>query len=187
MQSDLTTRRRRPIINIVLFQSGWWACVFLSSLVSPFILLILLLIHLVFFSFNPLKETLLVFAVGVIGTLIDSTLMNLNVLEFPSTEFTIHNSLCPTWLSLLWMLFACTLYHSLFFLNNRIFLSMILGSIGATLSYIAGASFQKLTFLPVDIFISIPGEAILAIVWLPLLPVFFGLLHYLPSTERNSE
>ena len=184
--------RTRILFNLLLFQLGWWSCVLFAAPASVVILAVLIWLHVLWLYLTPalkpgwLAETGLIFIIGVIGTATDSALQFLGVLDFPQ-----HDSvLCPAWLSLLWVLFATTLNHSLRFLSNRKVWAAVGGAIGGALSYEAGDIFGRLelgaitqpTVLAESM--SIPGFIWIALVWAVLLPCLFQLRQLLLASHN---
>ena len=127
----------------------------------------------------------MIFIIGVIGTATDSALQLLGVLDFPQHD----GLLCPAWLSLLWVLFATTLNHSLRFLSNHKVWASVGGAIGGALSYEAGDIFGRLelgaitqpTVLAESM--SIPGIIWIGLVWAVLLPCLFQLRQLLLASH----
>ena len=91
--------------NAVLFQLGWFACVLGGN--SPWLLLAggALLVHLLFIS-RSMAEVRLVVVVCLLGSAVDSLLLNAGIFAFKQPGL-----LIPFWLILLWALLAITLKH----------------------------------------------------------------------------
>tara|TARA_R110001583_G_scaffold68686_3_gene195293 strand:- start:16133 stop:16645 length:513 start_codon:yes stop_codon:yes gene_type:complete len=151
------------LFNLIGFNISWFGLVFLGKTFIPFALFWLGL-HL-YFCKKPLAEFKLILSITLIGTLVDSTLLFLDVLQFHD------RMIIPFWLITLWATFAATIAHSLKFLANSKILQFTIGFIFPPLSYIGGASLSAVEFgynLLVTYFI-------LASIWGGLIVLFFSL------------
>ncbi len=128
------TAPRSLILNALLFQLGWFACVFGAQ--RPWLLLIAvgcLAAHFIWIA--PWRaEWRLLASVTLLGSVLDSSLQQLGVFDFPGDSL-----LLPFWLALLWALFATTLNHSLAWTARPWWLGALLGALSGPLSYYAGA------------------------------------------------
>jgi hypothetical protein len=151
------------LFNLIGFNISWFGLVLLGKIFIPFALFWLGL-HL-YFCKKPLAEFKLILSITLIGTLVDSTLLFLDVLQFHD------RMIIPFWLITLWATFAATIAHSLKFLANSKILQFTIGFIFPPLSYIGGASLSAVEFgynLLVTYFI-------LASIWGGLIVLFFSL------------
>jgi hypothetical protein len=151
------------LFNLIGFNLSWFGLVLLGQVFIPFALFWLGL-HL-YFCKKPLAEFKLILSITIIGTLVDSTLLFLDVLQFNDRV------VIPFWLITLWAVFAATIAHSLKFLANSKILQFTVGFIFPPLSYIGGASLSAVEFgysLLVTYFI-------LASIWGVLMLLFFLL------------
>lgn len=166
---------RKIIINVILFQLGWFFCVlFQGNIWLPLAFTICVgIIHFSYISEHSL-EWLFITAVAVTGIFVDAFFDVIGVLEFAQHRFT------PIWLMCIWFLFATTLCHSLSWLCNLKWLAAILGAVAGPLSYIAGSrlSGDLVQFgepFAVSVFV-------LAVFWGLFLPiVFFIADQFLPD------
>jgi len=139
----------KMLINFLLFQIGWFACVIsaASELEWLALLSIGIVISIHFFLIKDrLSELQLILAAGIIGLLLDSTLITLGVFT-PASDFGYHG-IAPFWLVGMWMLFGITLNHSLRWLYQRYVLAALLGFVFAPIAYLAGQRLGALTFPP---------------------------------------
>jgi hypothetical protein len=151
------------LFNLIGFNISWFGLVILGQSYIPFALFWLGL-HL-FFCKNPLAEFKLILSITFIGTLVDSTLLFLDILLF--TE----RLIIPFWLITLWAAFSATIAHGLKFLAHSKVLQFTTGFIFPPLSYIFGASLSVVDFgynLLVTYFV-------LASIWGGLMVLFFFL------------
>jgi hypothetical protein len=164
----------KQLANAVLFQLGWFACVF--SPAQPWLLLVpvaVLGVHLSWLS-SWAQEGKLLLGALLLGTLLDSLLLNLEVFDFGQPRWVI-----PLWLALLWPLLASTLKHSLAW-TRPWWCASLLGAITAPLSYYAGAQLAGVR-LPYGTAPTLLGLALLWAVLLPLLQHFAW-----QPTQRNN-
>ncbi len=186
---------RGLILNLALFQLGWWALVLSAAQGQPLIGLavvaLILAWHLGFV--RPLaSEALLIGLAALIGLSFDSLLIAtgwvsfgppapvasqalgvathpvLASASFPTTST--GASLPPSWMIALWANFATTLNLSLAGLQSRPGLAALLGLVGGPLAYWGGAGLGAMTFVT-----PLPALTILALGWALLTPLLLAL------------
>ncbi|MFA5026270.1 MAG: DUF2878 domain-containing protein [Candidatus Methylomirabilota bacterium] len=137
MLSDLSGRT--TLVNLLLFQAGWFACVFGAAAGRPLLAaasgLLLVLAHLALVR-HPRREARLLLAALLLGVLIDSLHLHTGVLRFGDTG--LHPALPPPWLLVLWLQFAATLHYALAWITSRPLLALGFGALGGPLAYWAG-------------------------------------------------
>lgn len=128
----------KKIINALLFQVGWFACVLGGDTIAVAVLALILSFHALVVIDNQ-REWLVIASIIMVGLVVDNGLTLLGVFSFESASvFAI-----PFWLLGLWALFASTLNHSLAWLQNRLWLAAILGAISGPSSYLAGSKLSS--------------------------------------------
>ena len=136
------------LVNIGLYQVGWFACVLGAATGHPWLgmglALGLIAVHLGL-SAETRRQLTLMTAAGIIGLTIDTLQLWWGVFRFPNG--TIVPWLAPLWVVVLWMQFATILPFSLRWLSNRYWLSAVLGFIGGPLAYYAGEAAGAVVFL----------------------------------------
>lgn len=159
------------MLNFVLFQIGWFACVISGAAKQPLIgVAIALLIigwHL-WRAQQPAQEIYLLLAAMLLGALWDSLLVWQAWLDYPAGMLLPHTA--PYWIIIMWALFASTLNLSLRWLKNRLILAVILGAIAGPLAYYGGARLGAVNFVQ-PIYASIA----LALGWAVFTPVLVML------------
>lgn len=167
----------RQLANAVLFQLGWFACLFAAN--QPLLLLVapaILALHVLCIG-SWSEDGRLVIAVTLLGSLLDCLLLNLGLFDFGYGRH-----LIPPWLVLLWALLGTTLNHCLAWTARPWWLASLLGAIAAPLSYLAGARVAGVG-LP---FGTLPSLLVLALIWAAVLPLLHRLARQLkrprPST-----
>lgn len=156
----------KPLLNAVLFQLGWFACVLSPQ--QPWLLLVPLLVlavHLCWLSSWATEGKLLLGSL-LIGVTLDSVLLHLGLFDFGQARL-----LIPLWLALLWPLLASTLRHCLAWTAQPWWRASLLGATSAPLSYYAGAQLAGVA-LPYG---TTATSTALALIW----AVVFPLLHRL--------
>jgi len=125
------------LINFVLYQGGWTACVLSAAHGVPDIgvgvALAIVAIHLLA-GRERSRELALITAAAVLGGIWDSLLVGLRVVRYPELS---HAVAVPLWMIALWMLFATTLNSSLSWLQHDLRMASLLGAIGGPLAYAA--------------------------------------------------
>jgi hypothetical protein len=156
------------LINLVSFQTGWFACVLGAAhgqpWLGPVVVAVLLGLHL-YLTVDVKREIRLLATAGVLGFLLDSLQALLGVFSFgKSGAFA---WLSPWWMIALWPNFATTLHTSLGWLAGRYTLAAVLGAVGGPLSYYAGARLGALSLHP-DLVVSLGA---VSVVWGISMPV----------------
>jgi hypothetical protein len=127
------------LVNFLLFQFGWLACVLGGAWQMPWLgtMLVAAIIgwHLRGAA-QPQRELQLLLIAGALGAVWDSALVAAGLLDYPSG--TLLEGTAPHWIVAMWMLFATTLNLSLRWLQGRPALSMVCGAIAGPLAYYAG-------------------------------------------------
>lgn len=173
----------RSLLNLLVFQAGWFACIlgaaYNRSFVGPLAAVVLLALDFSFVS-DRKRSAALILAVGGIGTAIDTFLGLIKVFSFKNDL--LPTWFCPLWLTALWMIFASTLPVSLKWLTGRPWLSAPLGAIVGPISYYAGAEFGAL-----ELSHRVGNLIILAVLWGLLLPILMWLAVWIGPKSINLE
>lgn len=137
----------KVLINVILFQLGWFACVISVSNHMEYVaicsVIAVLAVH-IYLVKEKYKEVLLILAGGFIGFFVDSILIVGGV--FSTSGEIGPDGLAPVWLVMLWMLFSATINHSLRWLGNNYLIAGLVGFIFAPFAYYFGSNFNVLTF-----------------------------------------
>ncbi len=154
------------VINYLMFQLGWLACVWGAGQglpwLGPVAVLPMVALHLRW-AIRPQAETRLLLLCAVSGLAFDSLLLATGWLSYPSGSWL--PGLAPYWLVAMWLLFGSTLNLSMGWMRGRPIVALLLGATGGPLAYFAG---QKLGAIE----ISQPWQAGLALAtgWGVLMP-----------------
>ena len=194
-----TRNKRLWVLNLLLFQLGWWALVLSAARGYPglglAVVAAILAWHLGFV--RPLaSEALLIGLAALIGLTFDSLLIAtgwvsygppaavaaqalgvathpvLASASFPttSTGASLTATLPPLWMMALWANFATTLNLSLAGLQIRPWLAALLGLVGGPLAYSGGAGLGAMSFVS-----PLPALIALALGWALLTPLLLTL------------
>ncbi|GGN36482.1 MULTISPECIES: DUF2878 domain-containing protein [Marinomonas] len=155
----------KSLLNAILFQAVWFICLLAGDLWALVVTASYLFLHDRYFM-RTRREWRLFLAFLTLGVIVDGTLFHVGVFSFSADNLdTI--SLPPVWLLCLWVSVATLFAHSLSFLRSRYLLGALMGAIGPTLSYFAGAKLSGISLAePI-------GQTLLivAIIWSLVIPL----------------
>jgi hypothetical protein len=158
-------------VNFILFQIGWFACVFSAAKGAPWVGSLtvggIITWHLLNVK-QPNKEVFLLIAALVVGFIWETLFIATGWITYHSNWF--NSSFPPHWILAMWVLFATTLNVSLSWLKYRKLLGILFGAIGGPLSFLAGARLGAVTLLD-----STYAIIALAIGWAVITPVLLTL------------
>jgi len=162
--------------NFVLFQVSWFATAYSAaqqwSLLATLSVQTGIGLHLVL-SADYRKELGVLVCAGILGLMVDSLNLMFNVF------FISDSKIAPLWLVGLWMLFACTINHSLRWMNDRLLLAAMSSSLAGPVAYYAGDSLGALNLN------SDWGLLILAFQWVWVLPVLLVIARSLNKSFES--
>lgn len=167
---------RRSIVTFVVFQVVWTASVMGAGRGLPWLgplSVVVLLPLLLPFAADRRCELRLWLVVGLVGTVVDSTLFSLGLIGFPRLDPAWPSWLVPLWITGLWIAYASMLRSCLAWLRPRPWLAALLGLVGGPFSFQAGCSLGA---------VSVPeprwqGFLALALEWAVLTPLLLALAH----------
>lgn len=151
----------RVVVNFVVFQAGWFACVLGAAhglaWAGTLAAAVIVTAHVVF-ALRPRAELKLVAIALLIGALWDSALVYFGWLAYPAGSFIA--GCAPHWILALWALFAITLNYSLGWLKGRPLVATMLGAVAGPLAYRGAAALGAVQFIE-----SLPAFVALAAGW----------------------
>ena len=157
--------------NLILFQVGWFLCVWTAAANRPWIGVLVIFgviaAH-VFRAPVPQKELQLILMTLVIGGVFDSVLVVQGWLKYSSG--TVAPNLAPYWIVALWGLFATLLNVSLRWMRGRWITAALVGALGGPAAYYGGLRLGALEFGNMQ-----EGLTALAIGWAVLMPLLLAL------------
>jgi len=159
------------LVNFIGFQVGWFACVLGAANDKELLGIIIALGVIIYHVINQgdsRKELKLVLAATVIGLFWETWVLNLDILRYPSHPEALFWA--PTWLIMMWALFATTINLSMGWLKGRWILSVFMGAVFGPLAFIGGEKLGAVVFLD-----SILSIVTLSIGWGLLMPLLLWI------------
>lgn len=159
----------RLIINFVLFQIGWFACVIGAAKQMPWlgvaVVIAIFIWHLTQAKLAK-KEVQLLFITLVIGGTFDQIMLNHQLISYQAHGWS--DAIVPVWILALWAEFVTVLNVSLRWMKElktlvRWIVSILFGAIGGPLAYIGAEKLGAVTLnnLPISYIALGVGWAIL--------------------------
>ena len=163
----------RNLINFVLFQAAWFACVMGAGAGRPEIgvaaTLVICAIHLGAVARDRAGEIRLLIALTIAGSALSAFNVWNGAVTFSPGLFELAG--VPLWLMSLWALFATLLRHSLRWMDGRWALAAACGLIGSPLSY-SGAERLGAVEIHADF---LRGPVVLGVTWAVAVPAALWL------------
>lgn len=131
-------RTQKIILNYILFQVGWFACVLGAANGLPwlaFFVVLILVLGQIYFAPNRKNELMLVGVACVLGAVIDQVLLTNHIVNYTANGWSV--AIVPVWIIALWMSFSSTLNLSMRWLREQKILAFFFGLIGGPLAYLA--------------------------------------------------
>ncbi len=156
------------LVNFVLYQTGWFACVLGLANDHPWLgtlaALALIGVH-IGLTRHPVSELKLVAFAGIVGLMVDSFQLAAGVFSFPSGQLAAW--LPPPAVIVMWMQFATILPYCFNWLSRRYVLSSVLGLAGGPLAFFGGERLGAVVFLPPPL----PHYLFLGLLWAGAFPL----------------
>jgi len=168
---------QKKLINLVLFQLGWFVCVLGGNSYAVAFTLIVLLLHRWLVLDNP-REWKLIGVIVLVGCLWDTAMAQSGVIRYADGFI----AGIPLWLICLWTLFATTFMHGLLWLRRFPWLAGLLAGVLGPASYWFGANLTEAE-LRVPLYMSL---AIMAAGWATLFPAGIYLAAKINSTPLEA-
>ncbi|PLX72383.1 MAG: DUF2878 domain-containing protein [Desulfuromonas sp.] len=168
------------LINISIYQAGWFFCVLGAvwgyPLIGAISALSLCGLHLLLVG-SWKSEIRLMLIACLLGVIVDSLQQAIGIFTFkkdPAWPLWL-----PLWVFVIWAQFATLFHFSLYWLQNRPLLAALFGAIGGPLAYGAGIRLGAATLGPE------PALSILslAVVWSIVTPVLCRISHTIDARE----
>ncbi len=170
------------IINFVLFQIGWFACVLGAAKLMPW-LGVLVVAAIVVWHLSQAKQAkpeLVLLAIALlIGGIYDQLMLTSNLITYQSHGWS--NSLVPPWILALWALFVTILNVSLRWLKDiksrgKWLVAVLFGANGGPLAYMGAEKLGAVALnnMPISYIVLGVGWAILTPILLALSEKFDG-------------
>lgn len=160
------------VVNIVLYQAGWFCCVLGAARGYPVAggvaALVLTGLH-VYLARHRKPELQIMLAALLIGVVVDSAQQALGVFTFTTDPAWM--LWLPLWVFVIWAQFATLFHFALAWLQGRLFLAALFGAIGGPLAYYTGGRLGAASFPP-DL---LPSLIVLAVCWAIVTPLLVHL------------
>ena len=170
----------RKLINFVLFQLGWFACILGAAhgyVAAAVLFCAAVAIFHVWQSYDRIQESMLLLKIGLLGIAADTLLLQTGSLVFESKGLL--PSLSPIWMCSLWIILGCTLNESMSWLKGRFVLAAVLGAIAGPLSYLAGVKLGAAQWGD-----ETQALVLLGIIYAIAMPLLFWWAGKVPSDRR---
>ena len=128
------------IINFILFQIGWFACVVGAANQMPWLGVVVVFAIVIWHlsqAKQPKLEMYLLILTLIIGAIYDQAMLQSDLLTYQAHGWS--NSLTPAWILALWAEFATILNVSLRWMRGRWLIAILFGAIGGPLAYVGAA------------------------------------------------
>ena len=167
----------RLVVNFILFQIGWFACVIGAAKQMPWLgvatVLAIVIWHLTQAK-QAKKEVQLLIIALVIGGTFDQIMLNHQLITYQAHGWS--SMLVPVWILALWAEFVTVLNVSLRWMKGRWLVAVLFGAIGGPLAYVGAEKLGAVTLnhLPISYVALSVGWACLTPLLLKLSQKFDG-------------
>ena len=166
----ISSKTYRNILNFVMFELGWLACVLLSQAWALIIVAVFLLVHFVLVSQYKMDELKFIVIGTLAGSLLDGLWLRTGILADTSGAAIT----TPLWLVALWAIFMTSLNHSLKWLSSNRLLMLLVVPIAGPFAYWSASALGAVTLPNL-----LPSLLALAVGWLVLFPALLSLRDFL--------
>ena len=134
------------VINFVIYQIGWFACVLGAANQQPWLGVLLLIGVLIWHFMQAIdvkRELTLLLVVVIIGGIFDQVMLNHQLITYEAHGWS--NAIVPVWILALWAEFVTILNVSLRWMRGRWLIAVLFGAVGGPLAYMAAAKLGAVT------------------------------------------
>lgn len=158
----------KKLINFIQFQAVWFLCIFGAA--HQFELLAILIslgiiAWAILTSEHRTHDYGMILFGAVIGIVLDSSLIALNLITFTTSYWT---AFAPLWMTPIWIALVLTLQSSMSWLSGRYLLAGVLGSISGPFAYWAGVRMGAGVFTDFN-----TAMICLSVIWFIVTPALF--------------
>lgn len=158
----IASETARNVLNFVLFQAGWFACVLYPNLLGAGIVLLFLALHFTLVSQHRFTELQFIGLGTVAGSILDGIWFRTGILD----DGTGGVALTPPWLVAIWAIFMTTLSHSLDWVSRKVWLPFVLAPIAGPFAYWSASQLGAVELPSLT-----PSLIALALGWLVVFPL----------------
>jgi len=166
----ISSQIHRNILNFVMFELGWLACVLLPQAWALTIVAVFLVLHFVLVSQHKTDELKFIVIGTLAGSVLDGLWLRTGILADTSGAVVI----TPPWLIGLWAIFMTSLNHSLKWLGRNRLLMFLIVPIAGPFAYWSASALGAVTLPNL-----LPSLLALAVGWLVLFPALLSLRDFL--------
>ena len=134
------------IINFVLFQAAWFACVLGAAHGMPWLGVIATIFVIVWHlkqAKEAKQEAILLMITLIIGATFDQLMNSTNLIHYQSHGWS--DALVPVWILALWAGFVTALNVSLRWMQGKWLVAIVFGAVGGPLAYMGAAKLGAVT------------------------------------------
>lgn len=134
------------VINFVLFQISWFACVLGAAREQPWLGVAVVLACVAWHlakAKNARNELILLLIALLIGGLFDQMMQSTGLISYKAHGWS--TDLVPAWILALWLAFTTTLNVSLRWMHGRWLVAILFGLIGGPLAYLGAVKLGAAT------------------------------------------
>mgnify|MGYP001033770395 FL=1 len=162
----ITSQTYRNILNFVMFELGWLACILLPQAWALAVVGLFLLLHFVLVSQHKLEELQFIVIGTLAGSVLDGLWLRTGILADTSGAAVV----TPPWLIALWAIFMTSLNHSLKWLGRNRLVMFLIVPIAGPFAYWSASALGAVTLPSL-----LPSLLALAVGWLVLFPALLSL------------
>ena len=166
----ISSQIHRNILNFVMFELGWLACVLLPQAWALAIVAVFMVLHFTLVSQHKLDELQFIALGTLAGSALDGLWLRTGILADTSGAAFI----TPPWLIALWAIFMTTLNHSLKWLGRNQLVMLLTVPIAGPFAYWSASALGAVTLPSL-----LPSLLALAVGWLVLFPALLSLRDFL--------
>lgn len=168
-------RKQWVILNFVLFQITWFACVLGSAKGHPWLGAIIVGLSLVWHLYlaQPrLQEAKWCLIALAVGAIFDQAILSLGIIQYHNNGWSA--SVVPVWILALWLAFALTLNVSMRWLRGQYFAALAFGAIGGPLAYMGAQKLGAVTLGEHSLIVLAIGWAVVTLAFSQISTKFDG-------------
>lgn len=150
---------RKNILNLVLYQIGWSVCVIAGGAYAVIYTCLALIVHLYYISERH-SEWCFIGLLTLSGCLWEITTVKLGIIEYGNSWLLG----IPLWLICIWLLFATTFLHGLYWLNPHLRIAALCSAVFGPMTYWFGTRLTDAQFtsnLPVSLLVMAVGWSLI--------------------------
>lgn len=163
------------IVNFLLFQLAWFACVLGAANAIPMIgvaFTALVVAWHLFKAYKAKQEAILILIAIAIGATFDQVMLSTQLIDYVHHgwgNFALNAQLVPVWIIALWAGFTTSLNVSLKWMRHKYLIAILFGGIGGPLAYFAAQKLGAVTLTSTNSFVA------LSIGWALITPLLLKL------------